>query len=193
MWASVEKTPRKVIRTMFDEALSRDPERCRRWIVLVDGEPKQLAAVKAEARRVGVKVTILLDVVHVIEYVWKAARALFGESNAEATKRPSSRRSKRACRCPSSEAPTCASRKMARQRRSRERRLGFAQRAKARGSRKCRGSTCMQASPCALATAKDSNACAATARGRRSAWSACAILADGRVAYLPRTQPGNSR
>jgi hypothetical protein len=69
---------------MFDEALSRDPERCRRWIVLVDGEPKQLAAVKAEARRVGVKITILLDVVHVIEYVWKAARALFGESNAEA-------------------------------------------------------------------------------------------------------------
>ncbi|MEO7594450.1 MAG: hypothetical protein ABI134_24775 [Byssovorax sp.] len=30
------------------------------------------------------KITILLDVVHVIEYVWKAARALFGESNAEA-------------------------------------------------------------------------------------------------------------
>jgi hypothetical protein len=84
VWASVEKTPRKVIRTMFEEALSRDPERSRRWIVLVDGEPKQLAAVKAEARRVGVKVTILLDVVHVIEYVWKAARALFGESNPEA-------------------------------------------------------------------------------------------------------------
>ena len=48
--------------------------------MLVDGEPRQLAAVKAEARRAGVKITILLDVVHVIEYVWKAARALFGES-----------------------------------------------------------------------------------------------------------------
>jgi hypothetical protein len=84
VWASVEKTPRKVIRTMFEEASSRDPERRHRWIVLVDGEPKQLAAVKAEARRAGVKITILLDVVHVIEYVWKAARALFGESNPEA-------------------------------------------------------------------------------------------------------------
>ena len=69
---------------MFDEALSRDPEHCRRWIVLVDGEPRQLAAVQAEARRAGVKITILLDVVHVIEYVWKAARALFGESTPAA-------------------------------------------------------------------------------------------------------------
>jgi hypothetical protein len=69
---------------MFDEALSRDPELCHRWVVLVEGEPKQLAAVKAEARRVGAKMTILLDVVHVIEYVWKAARALFGESTPEA-------------------------------------------------------------------------------------------------------------
>jgi hypothetical protein len=84
VWASVERTPRKVIRSMFDEALRRDPERCRRWVVLVDGEPKQLAAVKAEARRIGVKLTILVDVVHVLEYVWKAARAIFGESTPEA-------------------------------------------------------------------------------------------------------------
>jgi hypothetical protein len=84
VWASVEKHPRKVIRSMFDEALRRDPERCRRWVVLVDGEPKQLAAVKAEARRVGVKLTILVDVVHVLEYVWTAARAIFGESTPEA-------------------------------------------------------------------------------------------------------------
>lgn len=84
VWASVEKTSRKVIRTMFDEALSRDPERKRRWIVLVDGEPKQLAAVKAEARRVGVKITILVDVVHVLEYIWDAARGLFGKSTPAA-------------------------------------------------------------------------------------------------------------
>jgi hypothetical protein len=84
VWASVEKHPRKVIRSAFDEALRRDPERGRRWVVLVDGEPKQLAAVKAEARRVGVKPTILVDVVHVLEYIWKAARGLFGGSTPEA-------------------------------------------------------------------------------------------------------------
>jgi len=84
VWASVEKHPRKVIRAMFDEAQKRDPEHGRRWVVLVDGEPKQLAAVKAEARRAAVKVTILVDVVHVLEYLWKAARALFGKSTPEA-------------------------------------------------------------------------------------------------------------
>jgi hypothetical protein len=84
VWASVEKTSRSVIREAFDEALRRDPDNARRWIVLVDGEPKQLRAVKAEARRAGVQVTILLDVVHVLEYVWGAARALFGESNVKA-------------------------------------------------------------------------------------------------------------
>ena len=86
VWASVEQSPRKVIRAMFDEALRRDPDKLRRWVVLVDGEPRQLRAVKAEARRAGVKVTILLDIVHVLEYVWKAARALFGGSNAKAEK-----------------------------------------------------------------------------------------------------------
>ena len=86
VWASVEKSARAVIRKAFAEALRRDPDKSRRWVVLVDGEPKQLRAVKAEARRAGVEVTILADIVHVIEYVWDAARALFGESNAKAEK-----------------------------------------------------------------------------------------------------------
>jgi len=86
VWASVEKSARAVIREAFEEALRRDPQQARRWVVLVDGEPKQLRAVKAEARRAGVKVTILADIVHVIEYVWDAARALFGQSDARAEK-----------------------------------------------------------------------------------------------------------
>ena len=84
VWASVEKSARSVIRDAFDEALRRDPDRARRWVVLVDGEPKQLRAVKKEARRAGVEVTILVDLVHVLEYIWDAARALFGESNPKA-------------------------------------------------------------------------------------------------------------
>ena len=63
VWASVEQSPRKVIRAMFDEARRRDPDERRRWVVLVDGEPRQLRAVKAGARRAAVKVTLLLDVV----------------------------------------------------------------------------------------------------------------------------------
>jgi hypothetical protein len=84
VWASVEKSARTVIREAFDEALRRDPDKRRRWVVLVDGEPTQLRAVKAEAKRADVKVTIIADIVHVLEYIWNAARALFGESNAKA-------------------------------------------------------------------------------------------------------------
>jgi len=96
VWASVEQSPRKVIRAMFEEALRRDPDKQRRWVVLVDGEPRQLRSVKAEARRAGVKVTILLDIVHVLEYLWDAARALFGQSQGrEVGRRPPPRASNR--------------------------------------------------------------------------------------------------
>ena len=84
VWATVEKHSRVAIREMFEEALRRDPERRRRWVVLVDGEPRQLKAIKAEARRIGATVTIILDIVHVIEYLWLAGRALFGSSTPEA-------------------------------------------------------------------------------------------------------------
>jgi hypothetical protein len=52
--------------------------------VLIDGHATQLAAVKAEAKRVGAKVTILVDVIHVLEYVWKATRAIIGKTTPEA-------------------------------------------------------------------------------------------------------------
>lgn len=84
VFASLEQSPRAVIGEAFDEALRRDPERARRWVVLIDGNATQLDAVKAEAKRVGVKVTIIVDVVHVLEYVWKAARAIFGSTTPEA-------------------------------------------------------------------------------------------------------------
>jgi hypothetical protein len=84
VWASVEKDAREVIREAFEEALRRDPERRRRWVVLVDGLPHQIKLVKAEAKRAGVEVTIVVDIVHVLEYLWLAGRAIFGGSTPEA-------------------------------------------------------------------------------------------------------------
>lgn len=84
VFASVQKSQRKSIREAFEEAHRRDPQHRRRWIMLVDGDPRQLRAVKKEAKRIGVEVTIVLDVIHVLEYIWKAARALFGQADAQA-------------------------------------------------------------------------------------------------------------
>jgi len=79
VWASVDKPPKAVIDQMFEEALRRDPARDKRWVALVDGNPSQLALLKKAAKRNGVAPTIVLDVIHVLEYVWKAGIALHGE------------------------------------------------------------------------------------------------------------------
>ena len=49
VWASVEKTSVEVTSEVFEEASRRDPERRRRWVVLVDGDPHQIARIRAEA------------------------------------------------------------------------------------------------------------------------------------------------
>jgi hypothetical protein len=76
VWASVEREAEAVIDDLFQEALRRDPTQHRPWVVLVDGEPHQLARMRAAARRYQVSVTMVMDCIHVLEYLWDAARAL---------------------------------------------------------------------------------------------------------------------
>jgi hypothetical protein len=73
-----------VIRQTFEEALRRDPERCRRWVALVDGNREQIAIIRAVARELGVTITLVLDLVHVLEYIWKASYCLNSEGSKEA-------------------------------------------------------------------------------------------------------------
>lgn len=84
VWASVVHSPMRVIQDAFEEALRRDPERRRRWIVLVDGNKDQLTRIKTAARIVGVEITIVLDLVHVLEYLWKAAHVFHASGTPEA-------------------------------------------------------------------------------------------------------------
>ena len=84
VWASVEHDPQRVIEDAFAEAVRRDPERRRRWIVLVDGNADQLRRIQRTARLVGVEITIVLDIVHVLEYLWRAAYAFHPEGTTEA-------------------------------------------------------------------------------------------------------------
>jgi hypothetical protein len=84
VWASVEKEPEEVIEAAFCDAGSRDPKRTKKWVVLVDGNPDQLALVKAAAKEHKRKVTIVLDVIHVLEYLWKAAYVFHADGTPEA-------------------------------------------------------------------------------------------------------------
>lgn len=85
VWASVEHSPQRVIDDAFDEAFRRDPDLRRRWVVLVDGNRDQLRRIKRAAQRIGVQLTIVLDVIHVLEYLWRAAYAFHaaGTNDAE--------------------------------------------------------------------------------------------------------------
>ena len=82
--ASLKKDPKQVIREMFDEAEHRDPEHLRPWSVVVDGDGKQLYQIKKSARGVDAEVTIVIDIVHVSEYLWKAAHCFYPVGSDEA-------------------------------------------------------------------------------------------------------------
>jgi hypothetical protein len=85
VWASVEKRAEAVTAEVFEEARRRDPGCQRHWVVLVDGDRHQIARIRAEAKRRGVMdVTLVVDFIHVLEYLWDAAWCFFAEGDKEA-------------------------------------------------------------------------------------------------------------
>jgi len=58
---------------IFDEADRRDPGHHRTWIALVDGDIYQLGLIQAAAAARGITLAIVIDFIHVLEYLWKAA------------------------------------------------------------------------------------------------------------------------
>jgi hypothetical protein len=83
VWASLEKESSEVIKDAFDEARRRDPQFTKQWAILVDGNEPQIKLAKAAALKCGVKSTVVLDFIHVTEYVWRASFALFGSGSVK--------------------------------------------------------------------------------------------------------------
>ncbi|WP_326674291.1 ISKra4 family transposase [Streptomyces sp. NBC_01257] len=79
---SVIHPPEHTIAAAFDQAEARD--HARTWLVLVDGARHQLDLIESESARRGIEVTVLLDIVHVSEYVWAAAHAFHAVGTPEA-------------------------------------------------------------------------------------------------------------
>ncbi|HEY6278061.1 MAG TPA: ISKra4 family transposase [Streptosporangiaceae bacterium] len=73
---SVVNDPASTIASAFDQAGARDPQHHRTWVVLVDGAEHQLGLIRAEAARRDVTIHIVIDLIHVLEYIWKAAWSL---------------------------------------------------------------------------------------------------------------------
>ncbi len=83
VWASLEKSPEAVIEEAFLEGLRRDPQRQKTWVGLVDGNATQLKLLAQLSRKHGVQMTIVMDVIHVSEYLWQASLAFNEEASPQ--------------------------------------------------------------------------------------------------------------
>ncbi|HZW43706.1 MAG TPA: ISKra4 family transposase [Dermatophilaceae bacterium] len=82
--ASVVDDAAEVIADVFDEAERRDPDHRRTWIALVDGNNHQIDRIHTEAEARGITLTVVIDLVHVLEYLWAAAWCFFSEADPDA-------------------------------------------------------------------------------------------------------------
>ncbi len=82
--ASVVGDAAHVVTQLFDEAKRRDPDHQRTWVALVDGNNHQIDRIIAGASAREVNVTVVIDFIHVLEYVWKAAWCFHSEGDPAA-------------------------------------------------------------------------------------------------------------
>jgi len=57
VWATLERPLKQVVSEGFDEGERRDPTHLKQWVVVIDGDPKLLKAVRAEANRRDIQVS----------------------------------------------------------------------------------------------------------------------------------------
>ena len=82
--ASVVDNAATVVTAIYHEADRRDPNHQRPWVALVDGNVHQIQRIQAEANKRGVTVPILIDFVHVLEYLCRAAWSFHREGDPAA-------------------------------------------------------------------------------------------------------------
>jgi hypothetical protein len=82
--ASVAADAATVVAAVFAEASRRDPGHQRTWIALADGNVHQIRRIHAEAAARGITITIICDVIHVIEHLRDAAWSFFDQASPDA-------------------------------------------------------------------------------------------------------------
>jgi hypothetical protein len=79
--ASLERSKSEVVEAIMQDAKSRNTNNQRPWVLVMDGA-FALWAVVAQMLQ-GREYVGILDIIHVVEYLWKAGTTLYGESTAE--------------------------------------------------------------------------------------------------------------
>lgn len=79
--ASLERSKQDVVEEIVDDAQRRDPNHKRPWVVVMDGALHLWALVSGVLK--GVNYVGILDIIHVVEYLWQVANTLYGEKNPQ--------------------------------------------------------------------------------------------------------------
>ncbi len=82
VWASLVKGKASVIEEVVQEIQRRDPENHKTHVALTDGERALQILVSKKLKKL--KVTLILDLLHVLEKVWKAAHVFHPEGSPDA-------------------------------------------------------------------------------------------------------------
>ena len=82
--ASLERSKKEVAEEIMEDAERRNPDDLRPWVVVMDGA---LGLWNLVAKTFcGTDYAGVLDIIHVVEYLWVAGNALYGENHPETKK-----------------------------------------------------------------------------------------------------------
>jgi hypothetical protein len=84
VWASLKKDKDAMFSEVAVEMAKRDPHRQKTWTFLCDGERALQQRALAVLQPLGATFYVILDLFHVLEYLWKAAYAFHPEGSQEA-------------------------------------------------------------------------------------------------------------
>ena len=79
--ASLERSKTEVLKVIVQDAKARDAQHKRPWVIVMDGALALWAVVATVLK--GIESVGILDIIHVLEYLWKAGNVLHGEGTAE--------------------------------------------------------------------------------------------------------------
>ena len=82
--ASLERTKAEVMEEIVNDAKRRDPDYKRPWVVVMDGALCLWTSIALVLS--GIQWTGIIDIIHVVEYLWKVGNALHGEKTQKAEK-----------------------------------------------------------------------------------------------------------
>jgi hypothetical protein len=81
VWANLAENASHTINEAMSEVERRDPDKHTTLVGLVDGNEHQINCLKESADASGRSLCIIVDIIHVLEYLWTASRAFFDPSD----------------------------------------------------------------------------------------------------------------